>query len=264
MSLTKDELIIYQGEKIKELQNKIYEIQITGEIPNLNHDIRQKKSFKKFIKDREDLKSMVSKQLIKRIDEMKRSMQKMERIIKANNLDKQSVSLHKTSRNYIRIAMFLNVQELLNEITSCQDEFYTLPNGYKVKPSSLRYQTFVGNLECVKCGLKGSFLALEKCLSDFGGNEKLKDGSGFHLNLYALDNICDYKELKYNKQFFVMSHYPMLTWNKKHFGSIHLYGHVHDISLGEYENNLCHCVCVEKNNYVPISLDEIIRRLINE
>ena len=37
----------------------------------------------------------------------------------------------------------------------------------------------------------------------------------------------DLFELKINKQHIVMCHYPMMTWNKAHYGSFHLFGHVH-------------------------------------
>lgn len=36
-----------------------------------------------------------------------------------------------------------------------------------------------------------------------------------------------YDEVKYQKHLFILSHYPMLTWNKSHRGSIMLHGHEH-------------------------------------
>lgn len=86
-----------------------------------------------------------------------------------------------TEGNYIRIAKYNNVEELLEKICNCEDRKYILDNGYTVKPKSLRYQTFYHKgLECVCCGIKGSFLALEKdfCKSNI---------NTFHLNLYAID-----------------------------------------------------------------------------
>lgn len=41
------------------------------------------------------------------------------------------------------------------------------------------------------------------------------------------ESIDDYKELQINKQKWVMFHYPIWEWNKMHYGSFHLYGHVH-------------------------------------
>jgi len=50
-------------------------------------------------------------------------------------------------------------------------------NGVMVKITSDRYVVFQGNLQCVKCGIKGRYFAIEKH-NDF---EK------YHLNLYAIN-----------------------------------------------------------------------------
>ena len=42
------------------------------------------------------------------------------------------------------------------------------------------------------------------------------------------EEVCDYKELKYQKKFLVLSHYPFLEWNHSFRGSIHLHGHQHN------------------------------------
>ena len=77
--------------------------------------------------------------------------------------------------------------------------------------------------------------------------------------------VKDYYELK-EKQVghrIIMFHYPIMSWNAKHHGSIHLYGHVHsgghrDRALKEgYSMN----VGVDVNGYEPVSLDEILDRL---
>ena len=41
--------------------------------------------------------------------------------------------------------------------------------------------------------------------------------------------VDDYLELKVNGNLVVMSHYPMTFWNKSHYGSVHLFGHLHGI-----------------------------------
>lgn len=180
---TKEEIIAIQQEKIENLQNQLYTIMTTGEIPPVNAKVRHSKSFKKFLKQNEDVKNMIHNQT----KDLKLKMSKMAKIIKTHNLD---TSLHITNMRYVRIATFMdNIEELLHDIVNCKEKEYTLPNGYKVKPESLRYQTFNKSLECVECGIKGRFLALERCLSDEGGNEGKKEGQGFHLNLYALDDM---------------------------------------------------------------------------
>ncbi|MFR4986484.1 MAG: metallophosphoesterase [Lachnospirales bacterium] len=53
--------------------------------------------------------------------------------------------------------------------------------------------------------------------------------------------IKDYYELKYNKEKFVLCHYPLVEWNgsRNENSSYHLYGHT--------------------NNYSPISIDDIVK-----
>lgn len=186
---TDREIIVKQGLQIEELKNTLYKIQLTGEIPPLNHRTMKSKSFKKFLNRNDDMKKYADKKLLKKMRCLEDRNKKLEKIITANCLDYKSISLHKTNRNYIRIAVYLNVEELLDAITSCKDEYYTLPNGYKVRSRSLRYQTFANSIRCVECGLKGCFLALEKGLSDNGGNEQEQEGRGYHLNLYALNEL---------------------------------------------------------------------------
>jgi calcineurin-like phosphoesterase family protein len=45
-------------------------------------------------------------------------------------------------------------------------------------------------------------------------------------------------ELTVDKQLYVMSHYPMHSWNKKHYGSINLHGHVHSHSPNSGPNRI--------------------------
>lgn len=108
------------------------------------------------------MKKYADKKLLKKMRCLEDRNKKLEKIITANCLDYKSISLHKTNRNYIRIAVYLNVEELLDAITSCKDEYYTLPNGYKVRSRSLRYQTFANSIRCVECGLKRVFLGVRK------------------------------------------------------------------------------------------------------
>lgn len=186
----KKDMICILGNQVAKLQNQIYEIQVTGEIPPLTYSTRKRKSFKRFVKENEVIKQMLDENVKNKIKDLEYQLKKMTKIVKMNGLGKEVVPLHITGSRYIRIATYMkNIEELLNDIVNCKEDRYELPNGYKVKPDSLRYLTFNQNLECVNCGLKGRFLALEKCINDPGGNEGRKEGQGFHLNLYALDNL---------------------------------------------------------------------------
>jgi calcineurin-like phosphoesterase family protein len=60
----------------------------------------------------------------------------------------------------------------------------------------------------------------------------------------------------------VMCHYPMLTWNRSHRGSIMLHGHCHGTLNHLNENVRRLDVGVDSHDYFPISLDKVIK--INE
>lgn len=59
-------------------------------------------------------------------------------------------------------------------------------------------------------------------------------------NKDLFEEICFYKEIKIKKTKIVMCHYPIISWNGKSNGSIHLYGHVHTIENNDtkYMNDL--------------------------
>lgn len=52
-------------------------------------------------------------------------------------------------------------------------------NGFTVKLSSQRYATFKNSISCVKCGITGSFFAIERPF--------VPANAKYHLNLYAID-----------------------------------------------------------------------------
>jgi calcineurin-like phosphoesterase family protein len=70
----------------------------------------------------------------------------------------------------------------------------------------------------------------------------------------------------------VLCHYPLLSWNKSHYGSIHLHGHTHgtigcigrsgDVSIpnGEHTGTRVD-VGVDCNNFYPVSVTDIINRI---
>lgn len=71
-----------------------------------------------------------------------------------------------------------------------------------------------------------------------------------------------YHEAQINGQMIVMSHYPMITWNKKHRGAIMIHGHTHynlpatrkeSTEIGKILD-----VGVDGNNYEPYSFTELM------
>ena len=78
-----------------------------------------------------------------------------------------------------------------------------------------------------------------------------------------------YKEIKVGGMLIVLSHFPFLTWNKSHWGSIHLHGHCHG---GLVHKNCPACgsdrrvrrmdVGVDPNNFEPLHIDEVMERMM--
>lgn len=69
-------------------------------------------------------------------------------------------------------------------------------------------------------------------------------------------SVQDYRELKYQDAFFVLMHYPLLRWDRGHYGTIHLHGHCHgNLPL---ENIRRFDVGVDAVGFVPISADQIL------
>jgi calcineurin-like phosphoesterase family protein len=54
----------------------------------------------------------------------------------------------------------------------------------------------------------------------------------------------------------VMCHYPLLTWNKAHYGSFMLHGHSHGTTKYPFKGRIMD-VGVDANNYYPVSWDDI-------
>lgn len=68
--------------------------------------------------------------------------------------------------------------------------------------------------------------------------------------------VKDAYELKVDGQYYYLSHYPHLSWNKSYHGSYHLYGHVHS-NGNRWGSGLSSDVGVDNWNYTPVSIDTI-------
>lgn len=76
--------------------------------------------------------------------------------------------------------------------------------------------------------------------------------------------VKDYHELKYKETYFILTHYPILSWNGKRYGSFHFHGHIHtryrynknniDDGLRRYD------VGVDANRFTPISIEDILQK----
>jgi len=61
----------------------------------------------------------------------------------------------------------------------------------------------------------------------------------------------------------ILFHYPIQVWDRKHHGSIHLYGHIHSNKDNHHPmvNNLenAYNVGVDVTNFAPVTLEEILK-----
>ena len=71
----------------------------------------------------------------------------------------------------------LNIEEVSMKIRRKDSRIKVIVDGEFIKKYSLRYELFISKgCDCVECGIKGDFYALEK-----SSNE-----NSYHLNLYAI------------------------------------------------------------------------------
>lgn len=85
--------------------------------------------------------------------------------------------------------------------------------------------------------------------------------------LGAFNEVYDLKKIKVpdndvprNTQEIVLCHYAMRIWDKKHFGSWHLYGHSHG-NMPEDPNSKSFDVGVDAWNYFPISYEQVKEKM---
>jgi calcineurin-like phosphoesterase family protein len=66
--------------------------------------------------------------------------------------------------------------------------------------------------------------------------------------------------IEHGKEMIILCHYPIAVWDRQHYGSWHLYGHIHnkDFVLPGFSMN----VNVEFHNYYPVSYLEVKRHMI--
>lgn len=77
-------------------------------------------------------------------------------------------------------------------------------------------------------------------------------------------SVRDFDYCRINGRMFVLSHYPMVDWYKAKYGSIQLYGHIHNEWRPEFDV-LKHIrsfhVGVDTNQFTPLTADEIVEKL---
>jgi calcineurin-like phosphoesterase family protein len=78
--------------------------------------------------------------------------------------------------------------------------------------------------------------------------------------------VYNYYEIKHNKANIIMCHYPILRWNRMHYGSCHFYGHVHGKPTGLEKYRACD-VGIDAQKEIKLLddvLDLVMSRPIND
>lgn len=70
-----------------------------------------------------------------------------------------------------------------------------------------------------------------------------------------------YHEIIHNGIFVVMFHFPIVNWEKSHWGSVHLYGHVHDKASG-LESFRATNVGVDSTGRILSKLDDVVAETV--
>jgi calcineurin-like phosphoesterase family protein len=74
-------------------------------------------------------------------------------------------------------------------------------------------------------------------------------------------SIVNYWELNDGDKKVVLFHYPIFEWNGFFRGSVHLFGHVHgNPTKHRADSKLAFDVGVEKINYTPVTLNQLLTR----
>ena len=75
------------------------------------------------------------------------------------------------------------------------------------------------------------------------------------------ESISDYKEIHLDNKHVCLMHYPIAHWNRQHYGSYHLHGHVHRVELDYIKGNRYN-VGVDQNDFRPVSWETIRSKFI--
>jgi len=89
-----------------------------------------------------------------------------------------------------------------------------------------------------------------------GDHDYFVENKNFDQGLFKW--VKDYYVVKENGNKIVLFHWPIQRWHCCHYGSIHLYGHIHSNML-QYPLKNAYNVGVDVNDFEPKTLSEILR-----
>jgi len=87
-------------------------------------------------------------------------------------------------------------------------------------------------------------------------DEHIQKNTGNYQALFS--SVQHYLELDVNGYKFVLSHFPIASWNNMSKGSMHLHGHVHFDKTMKLGPGKMLDVGIDGNDYTPYSLKEVV------
>lgn len=81
---------------------------------------------------------------------------------------------------------------------------------------------------------------------------------------HIFEEVIDIKTIVDENKKVVLFHYPIMDWEDSQYGSIHLYGHIHNKDLPDiyryYAGKNAYNVSCDVNDFRPVSLKELIEK----
>ena len=72
------------------------------------------------------------------------------------------------------------------------------------------------------------------------------------------NGVYERYELKYNKELYILDHYPLATWNKAQYGSCNIHGHCHNTYRTTSQQI---DIGVDTNDLYPYTIEEAINKM---
>jgi calcineurin-like phosphoesterase family protein len=69
------------------------------------------------------------------------------------------------------------------------------------------------------------------------------------------------RKVKWQKKRIIICHYPIYSWEGKHYKSIHLFGHCHGTINDSWKEPNSMDIGVDPNGYAPLSFKEVMQKL---